>query len=307
MIIDAEVHLVGSGWVRGKYVMAAARAESAKYNLAHKTNITPEDYLDKYMRPFVDPTADRLVENMDQSGIDMSVTWNVDWAYAHTGEPRVTNREQNRIFADVAERHPNRFWPFFAIDPRRPDAVEQFREAIFDWGMKGLSLYPAAGFYANDPVCFPLYEKCAEWKLPVILGSGAGEAHWECSQPMYIASAAEMYPDVKFVMAHCGLESWEQALLAARLLHNVYADFSMHQWKLKMRPQRFYNWLRDMLDEAGPWKMMWASDWPSQENIIPRAEWLNAIKEPKTEVQFASEEIEIMLGKAAQAVFGIPD
>ena len=124
---------------------------------------------------------------------------------------------------------------------------------------------------------------------------------------MYIASAAEKYPDVKFIMAHCGLESWQQASLAARLLHNVYVDFSMHQWNLKLRPQRFYNWLRDMLDEVGPWKMMWASDWPSQENIISRAQWLEAIKQPKTEVQFAAEEIEIMLGKAAQAVFGIPD
>ena len=62
-----------------------------------------------------------------------------------------------------------------------------------------------------------------------------------------------------------------------------------------------------MLDEVGPWKIMWASDWPSQENIISRAQWLEAIKQPKTEVQFAAEEIEIMLGKAAQAVFGIPD
>ena len=74
MIIDAEVHLVGSGWVRGKYVIAAARAESAKYNLAHKKNITPEEYLDKYMRPFVDPNADQMVQDMDQSGIDMAVT-----------------------------------------------------------------------------------------------------------------------------------------------------------------------------------------------------------------------------------------
>lgn len=307
MIIDAEVHLVGSGWVRGKYVMAAARAESAKYNLAHKKNVTPEEYLEKYMRPFIDPNADKMVKNMDEAGIDMAVIWNVDWAYAHTGEPRVSNREQNRIFAEAAKRHEGRFWPFLAIDPRRPDAMEQFNEAIHDWGMKGLALYPAAGFYPDDPICFPLYEKCAEQGLPVVLASGGGEAHWEHGQPMYIASAADMYPDVKFIMAHCGLESWEQALLAARLLNNVYVDISMRQWQLKMRPQRFYNWLRDAIDETGAWKIMWASDWPSQENIIPRAEWLKAIKEPQTDIKFSQEEIEIILSRAAQAVFGIPE
>jgi len=96
-------------------------------------------------------------------------------------------------------------------------------------------------------------------------------------------------------------------MLAARLLNNVFVDISMRQWQLKLRPQRFYNWLRDMIDESGVWKIMWASDWPSQENIVPRVEWLKAIKEPQTDVEFSKEEIEIILGKAAQAVFSIPD
>ena len=173
--------------------------------------------------------------------------------------------------------------------------------------MKGLSLYPAAGFYPNDPVCFPLYEKCEEWSLPVVLGSGGGEANWACGQPMYIATAAEMYPNVKFIMAHCGLESWEQAMLAARLLNNVYMDISMRQWQFHMHPDRFYSWLRDMIDEAGLWKIMWASDWPSQENIVPRREWLKAFQEPKTDIPFSKEEMEIILGQAAKPVFGIPD
>jgi len=65
VIIDAEAHLVGSGWVRGKYVIAAARAESAKYNLAHKKRVTPEEYLEKYMKPFIDPDADRQRAEQD--------------------------------------------------------------------------------------------------------------------------------------------------------------------------------------------------------------------------------------------------
>ena len=96
-------------------------------------------------------------------------------------------------------------------------------------------------------------------------------------------------------------------MLAARLLSNVYVDISMRQWQFKMRPQRFYNWLRDMIDEAGLRKIMWASDWPSQENIVPRTEWLKAFREPETDVEFTSEEMKIILGQAAQAVFGIPD
>ncbi len=306
MIIDAHIHLVGQGWVKGKFLRSSARAFVARYNRVHGTNYTPSDYLDKVARTYVDPDADELVKTMDKAGVDVGVTFTVDWAPL-TGEARVTNKEVNKHFADVAKRHPGRFWPLCAIDPRRGDAVEQATEAIEEWGMKGLKLMPSAGFYPNDPICFPLYEKCAEWGVPIMMHSGGWEIHWEYAQPMYIASAAEAYPDVNFIMAHAGLESWRQALLAASIMPNVFLDISLWgQWEYWLHAEKCYEWIRELVDQA-PDKILFATDWPGPNNWTPMDKWVDAIRKPKTDIKFSREEIESILGKASQKAFGIPD
>jgi hypothetical protein len=39
--------------------------------------------------------------------------------------------------------------------------------------------------------------------------------------------------------------------------------------------------------------------------LVPQDEWVNAIKKPDTQIPFSSEELDIIIGKAAQAVFEI--
>jgi predicted TIM-barrel fold metal-dependent hydrolase len=171
--------------------------------------------------------------------------------------------------------------------------------------MKGFKLHPATGFYPSDPVCFPLYEKCAEWKVPIVFHSGGLELSWEYGQPMYIATAAERFPEVKMVMAHAGGESWPQALSAAAAIPNVYLDISTRQIDFLINSESFYRWLRNLIDWTGPWKILFASDAPLPALWLPQLEWVRSIKEPKTEVIFTREELDIMLGKAAEAVFDL--
>jgi len=304
MIVDTHVHLVIPGFVKSKFIMGNARMASQIYNRVHNTNITPSQYID-LLKERVDPDCTKLIETMDKAGIDKSVIFGVDWAYAVTGEPRFSNREQNRIHADMAKKWDGRFIALAAIDPRRPDVIEQATEAIEEWGMRGFKLHPSAGFYPNDPVCFPLYEKCSDWGVPIVFHSGGLEFHWEFGQPMYIASAAERYPEVKMVMAHAGTESWQQALMAASALANVYLDISLRQWDYRVNSEKFYEWLRNLIDWAGPWKILFASDTPLPTFLVPQDEWVNAIKKPDTQIPFSSEELDIIMGKAAQSVFEI--
>lgn len=304
MIIDTHVHLIIPGFVRSKFILGNARMASNIYNRVHGTKITASEYIN-LLKARVDPDCSKLIETMDKAGIDKSVIFGVDWAYAVTGEPRVHNREQNRIHAEMARKYEGRFIPLAALDPRRPDAVDQAKEAIEEFGMKGFKLHPSAGFYPNDPVCFPLYEKCADWGVPIVFHSGGIEFNWEYGQPIYIASAAEHFPEVKMIMAHAGLESWEQARLAATVLANVYVDLSIRQLDYRVNPQAFYRWLRDFIDWATPWKVLFASDTPMPTFWCPEDEWVKAIKEPDTDIPFTHEEIDIVMGKAAQLVFNV--
>jgi hypothetical protein len=304
MVIDTHVHLIVPGFVKGKFLMANSRMASNIYNRVHGTNITPSEYVEK-MKDRVDPDCSKLIEIMDRTGIDKSVIFGVDWAYCLTGEPRINNREQNRVHAEMAKKWEGRLVALAALDPRRPDVLDQAKEAIEEWGMKGFKLHPSAGFFPNDPVCFPLYERCADWRVPIVFHTGGIEVNWEFGQPIYVASAAEHYPEVKMVMAHAGLESWDQARLAATALPNVYVDLSIRQLDYRINPQRFYSWLRDFVDWTTPWKVLFASDAPMPTFWCPMDEWVNVLKKPAGDVRFTKEEIEIIMGKAAQKVFSI--
>jgi predicted TIM-barrel fold metal-dependent hydrolase len=306
MIIDTHVHLIIPGFVKSKFILGNARMASNIYNRVQGTKITSSEYIN-LLKARVDPDCSKLIETMDRAGIDKSVIFGVDWAYAVTGEPRVNNREQNRIHAEMAKKYEGRFIPLAALDPRRPDAMDQAKESIEELGMKGFKLHPSAGFYPNDPVCFPLYEKCADWGVPIMFHSGGIEFNWEYGQPIYIASAAEHFPEVKMIMAHAGLESWEQARLAATALANVYVDISIRQLDYRVNPKGFYRWLRDFIDWATPWKVLFASDTPMPTFWCPEDEWVKVIKEPDTDIPFTQEEIDIVMGKAAQLVFNVED
>ncbi len=304
MIIDAHVHLTVPGFVKGKFLVFNARGAAYRYNKLFKANMTVDEYIDS-IKGRADPDCSKLIATMDEAGIDVSVIFGVDWAYARTGEPRVSNREQNRFHAEMAKKWKGRFIALAALDPRRPDVMDQAKEAIEEWGMKGFKLHPSAGFFPNDPVCFPLCEKCEAWKLPIVFHSGGGEGNWVCGQPMYIATAASQYPEVKMVMAHAGAESWPTAVAAAASLPNVYLDISVQQRVYRKNPKKFYQWLREIIDEADPWKVLFASDAPLPNIWVPHVEWVKAIKEPNTDVPFSREELDIVMGKAAQAVFNI--
>lgn len=302
MIIDAHVHLTRPGYVKRKFLCGNSRMAASLYNRVHGTNITPDDYIGM-VKERIDPTGEKLIAEMDDAGIDKSVIFGVDWAYGVTGEPKVRNREQNKYLADYAKEYPGRFIPLAALDPRRPDVIEQATVAIEEWGMKGFKLMPSAGFMPNDPLCFPFYEKCAEWKVPIMFHSGGLEFNWQYSSPNLIASAAEEFPEVKMIMAHAGLESWEQCRLACAALPNVYMDISIRQFDYQINHEKFYGWLRDMIDWTGPWKILFATDAPLPTFYLPTKDWVDAINEPKTDIEFTREERDIILGKAAEAVF----
>jgi predicted TIM-barrel fold metal-dependent hydrolase len=272
------------------------------YNRVHNTKITPSDYIES-MKKKADPDCSKLLADMDKAGVDMSIIFGVDWAYGRTGEPRITNREQNRFHAEMAKKHPDRFVALAALDPRRPDCLDQAREAIEEWGMKGFKLHPSSGWFPTDSVCYPLYEKIADWGLPIVFHSGGGEGNWVPGQPMYIATVAEQFPDIKIIMAHAGMESWQQALVAAAMLPNVFLDISVHQITFCLRPKKFYTWLRELIDEAGPWKVLFASDAPLPNTFAPLDVWVKAIKEPDTDIAFSREELDVVMGRAAQTVF----
>ena len=307
MIIDVHRHLVIKGTVQGSYIQAASKSFSMMYNKANKTHITPREYIDVIVRKDIDPNADNVIAEMDAAGVDVSVIFPVDYGLL-LGEPPIHIFDQNKLYAEIARRHAGRMIPFVAIDPRRQGGLKHCEQAYREWGMKGFKLHAGVGYMPDDPVCNWVYEKAAEWDIPIMCHTGGAPSaplHWENSRPAYFASAAARYPETVFILAHAGdVGWWQEAMQAAAWLPNVYLDLSLWQKPFRKMPYReFVAWLRHLTDMVGADKIMFASDAPHPNFHCRLPEWARVFKElPK---EFSQEEKDLILGGTAMQVLGL--
>lgn len=302
MNIDAHVHLVGEGWIDDQFFLNMARIVAA--GAGKITGEVPDAaaLLAGVKDSLMDPSGEKLVAEMDAAGVDRSCVFVVDYALL-TGEPGVSIEEQNRLVAEAVKRFPDRLVGFFSIDPRRPQALDMFRRAVEDWGLKGLKLHPAPGWYAYDKVVYPLYEQCLEYKLPVLVhtGSQPGPMKSRFCRPVYVDDAASDFPELPIIMAHSGYQWWEETLLVCSVKPNCYVDVSGWQREYLEDPLLFYRMLRRMIDALGPWRVFFGTDGPYLNVLCPLGNWVAAFRQPRVpfgEVAFTEEELDIVMGRA---------
>lgn len=310
MIIDVHRHMVAKGTVQGDYIRGAQKSFAMMYRKTYNVEISDQDFTEKVVRPLVDPHADNIIEEMDEAGVDKTIIFGVDYGLLF-GEAPIHIFDQNELYyANAAKRHEDRLIAFMAIDPRRKGAQKHCEQAYNEWGMKGFKLHAGVGYMPDDPVCYWVYEKAAEWNIPITVHTGGAPSvalRWENSRPAYFASAAARYPEVDFILAHCGdVGWWQEAVQAAAWLKNVYVDLSIWQKPYKKLPkERFYQWLRDIIDIAGAEKIFFATDAPYPNLLCPLKEWVKVFSKPDTNIQFTQEEKALILGEAARKVLKI--
>ena len=223
---------------------------------------------------------ENLIKDMDDVGIDKSVLLTVDYGLApELSKPKVSIEEINRGVADAADQYPDRLIAFAGVDPRRKNAVEILERGVQEWGMKGLKLYPPCGFYPNDPVVTPLWEKANELGIPVMVHSGPTfpQLKMKYSQPVYLEDVLVRYPDLNIIIAHLGGGVWTEEVMALRQMRdNLYSDISgwqnMFYVDREYAVQRLvhvYSTLRS--------KCLFGSDWPAFNAQMSHKEWVDTI------------------------------
>lgn len=309
MIIDIHTHLMSQdffskaywdNWVELSSALSGRPAERIKVRLTEMW----------------DESGDLLIKDMDEAGIDKSVISVADYGLARgIGEGKYSIRELNKIYAEIARKHPARLIAFVGIDPRREEALQLVEEGAREWGMKGLKLLPPAGFYPNDKRCYSLYEKVAEWRMPVLVHTGPETMplYSKYCYPIYLDEVASDFPKLKVILAHAGSCWWPEALNIASTKPNVYLDLA--GWQSKARRgavEQFYKPLRIILDTIGASRVLFGSDWPALRLFMSQSKWVKAFQEPPQEVKaagirFTNEEVEAILGGNASAILSIQE
>ena len=106
-----------------------------------------------------------LVKHLDDLGVDK--TWLLTWELVNgLSYPGYVHLSEAEVWA-ACEAYPDRFVPFYAPDPQRPDAERVLRDAIKK-GLKGFGECKVR-LCLDNPDLFKLFRIAADNGLPILL------------------------------------------------------------------------------------------------------------------------------------------
>jgi len=313
MIIDSHVHLFFEGSDPEEFFLGCSRAG---VNIFGKDKPMEErqdaqQLYDQQLAILSDKDGSRLINEMDKAKVDKAIMLPLDFwlRYPTTQHEGISIKEKNQIYGNVVETYPDRLKTHFGVDPRRKDAISLLNEAMKKWEPIGIKIHPTAGFYPDDPLCYPLYERAIEYGLPILIHSGQEPAPMgvKWSHPMYIDTIAADFPEATIIIAHCGHGWWRQALDFAIMKPNLYVDFSGWQILFNLNPDYFWRPLRMAIDTLGPWRVLFGTDGSMLDVFLTTKKWVKSAKNPSksTEINFTEREIELFMGEAARKLYNL--
>jgi len=253
-----------------------------------------------------DADCGKLIRRMDQCGIDVTCLLFVDVLERGMSDEAVIG--MNEACAMAAAKHPGRTFAIASVDPRRPDAPALFRHCIEKLGMKGLKWHPEEGFHVNGKEAYAVLKVANEFGLPVIVHCApATVGRIKYCEPILLDDIAMDFPDICIIAAHMGYMAWREWASIAQLKSRVCGDLAMWDLMAVSKPHLFRRYLREILDIVGPQQILFATDGPSFEPLVPARQWLQILMGLTTEgsdgIRFTEEEVRAILGENAARIF----
>lgn len=170
--------------------------------------------------------------------------------------------------AEMVQRFPETFIGFAGVDPwKGKAAIDELERAVKELGLRGAKFQQAAqAFFPNDQRFYPLWEKCAELKIPVLFhcgttGLGAGMPgglgiKLKYIDPLPIDDVAADFPELTIICAHPAWPWTDMAIAMAVHKANVYIDLS--GWSPKYFPPQLVREINSRLQN----KALFGTDYP---------------------------------------------
>ncbi|MFX1312671.1 MAG: amidohydrolase family protein [Promethearchaeota archaeon] len=301
MIIDVHCHLIASDIPveRIKFMLPGL------LRIAKIMGLKPDQnrLVQKSAELVGDKDGKKLIKRMDNANIDFTIVCNVDNADNKLNTVEIT-QENNKRISDISKKHPNRLMAFAGVDPRRPEALDMLKQCFEEFGMKGLKYHPDNGY---DPCSRDSYELLdyLEKKNGILLThTGPLRARRsKFSDPSLLSDILADFPLLKVIAAHMGQINWRPWAALAAHNPNLYGDLAMWGPYAFGKFELFCRELRDIIDYVGKEKILFGSDSPYYNAVLPVKDLIEKIKSlPKTSskgISFSEEEINAILGDNA--------
>jgi L-fuconolactonase len=225
--------------------------------------------------------AARMLEAMDEAGIQKSVLVQASTCYGH----------DNSYVADSVAAHPERFAGVFSVDMLASGASQDIHRWA-DRGLKGLRVFIAGHTTAHDarlddPRSFPAWRTASEAGLPVCVQMRA-------PQLAQLETLLKEFRAARIVLDHMGRPNPDDAgsLFALARYPNLYLKFSTHNVRDAPSPQVF---MRRVVDAFGAQRIAWGSNYPASAGSLKE---LLALAREATSSLSASDQASIFSGTA---------
>ena len=165
------------------------------------------------------------------------------------------------------------------------DVLDSFEAKMNEDTTAGIKIYTGyQPFYATDDIYKPFYKLAQKYDVPVVfhMGDTANSmGRLKYSHPLVVDDVAVDFPNVRFVIAHCGTPWVADAVEVAAKNKNVYIDLSgLMEGKFEAKTQIEH--FKPYLDVFRTWfnylgnykKLMYGSDWP----LVDFASYIEVIK-----------------------------
>ena len=146
-----------------------------------------------------------------------------------------TTKNGNMGVAELVAKFPGRFIGMAGLDPHKGvAAIEELKRMVGDYGMKGVSIDPyIARLPINDKLFYPIYSRCAEMGLPIVVTTGPGTrvpaTQMDHSDPVLMDEVARDFPELTVIMSHGGYPYIRQAIMVCHRNRNVFMELSEYE------------------------------------------------------------------------------
>lgn len=162
----------------------------------------------------VETVAERMLQQMDAAGIERAFI-----PQARTGSYGGRRAAVDTALEDVLEftsAHPDRFVGLAGYNPFLiSESLHELQVAVVQHGFRGaFAQIEGYDLPLHDRRMYPLYAKCAELGVPVVLRAGivADAAPSDCARPIYLDRIASDFPELTIIAAQTGW-AWSQELV----------------------------------------------------------------------------------------------
>ncbi|NVL89596.1 MAG: amidohydrolase family protein [Desulfobacterales bacterium] len=241
--------------------------------------ILPEDSKLENLLDIIDmpisEIAQKLVDEMDEAGIDICTPLMMDMEYCEKfgGATKSFNDQIIETMATVEAINKKynriRMLPFIAVDPRREGMVTIVKDALRGGAFKGVKIYPVMGFTPDDRRLYPIYQYCVDNNIPITAHCENGgipglKDYYRLANPKYWAVVLQEFPELTLNLAHNDRTGSPWQTKIAQLIKacpNVYTDIS-YDIEMWFMPRRYFKDIKRMLGTAKIQdRLLYGTDW----------------------------------------------